>query len=198
MIIPNQGFPKYPKPSDVPSKFHRIFKQLPQLPLLLLNLHTQARRQHQHPLLRDRPLHQPLHIRALEPQPLQPPRLISHIDQELRQRLREHLPRTLPLHTARVHPERLGSDKVPVRIAGSREPEHRRGGDGDTDAVRDERRIGHVAPMAVLGRVLRGDRVAHPVAEVDACVAETDPGQRGGEEHLALGLEIIRVLGGAG
>lgn len=36
------------------------------------------------------------------------------------------------------------------------------------------------------------------MAEVDAGVAEADTGQSGGEEHLALGLKVIRVADGTG
>lgn len=86
---------------------------------------------------------------------------------------------------------------MPVRVRGGREAEDGRGGDGDGDAVRDDGLVGHVARVLV-ALVLAADRVAHPVAEVDAGVAEADPGQRGREQHLRLGFVVVRVAHGAG
>ena len=56
----------------------------------------------------------------------------------------------------------------------------------------------HVAGVFVACWVLAADGVAHSVAEVDACVAETDAGEGGREEHFGLGFVIVRVFGGAG
>ena len=76
--------------------------------------------------------------------------------------------------------------------------EYSGGGDGDADAVRDERCVAHIPAVHILPRILRGDGVAHPMAQMHACVAEAYTRKRGGEEHLALGFEVVRVLGGAG
>lgn len=89
------------------SVLHRLLKQPPQLLTLLPHLLTQRRRQHQHPSLRQRPLHQPIHMLRPKAQRPQPPRLIPQSHQELRQGLTEHLPGALPLHVTDIRAEYL-------------------------------------------------------------------------------------------
>lgn len=84
-----------------------------------------------------------------------------------------------------------------LRVGRAREAEDGGRGDGDADAVRDERLRGGVARVSV-AFVLPADGVAHPVAEVDAGVAEADAGEGGGEQHLRLGFGVVRVADGAG
>lgn len=79
------------------------------------------------------------------------------------------------------------------RVAGPGELEDCRGSDGDADAVGDDRRISRVTLVGV-PRVLATDGVAHPVAEVDPCIAEADAGEGGGKEHLRLRFEVFWVF----
>ena len=200
--IPRTGFqPSATIPASIsdspilnlqPSILHRLLKQPPQLLPLLANLLAQARRQHQHPPLRQRPLNQVIQMFIPEPQRLQPPWLIAQPDQKLRQRLAQHLARALALHAADVDAEHLRGSEVAVRVRGGGEAEDRGRGDGDADTVRDERPVRDV-PRVGVARVLAADGVAHAVAEVDAGVAEADARERGRQQHLALGLVVRRV-----
>lgn len=82
---------------------------------------------------------------------------------------------------------------MPFGIRGARELEDGGCGDGDADPVRDDGLVGHVPGVLVAG-VLSADRVAHPVAEVHACVAEADACERGCEQHLRLRFVVVGVL----
>ena len=133
----------------------------------------------------------------LEPQRLQPPRLVPQPDQKLRQRLAQHLARALALHAADIDAEHLRGGKVALGVRRAGEAKDGGRGDGDADAVGDERLVGDVAGVGV-ARVLAADGVAHAVAEVHARVAEADARERGRQQHLALGFVVLRVPDRAG
>lgn len=77
------------------------------------------------------------------------------------------------------------------------ELEHGRRGDSDGYAVRDDGVV-DVVPGVLVPRILPADRVRHAVAEVHACIAETDTRKRRGEQHLTLGLVVVWVVHCAG
>lgn len=135
-------------------------------------------------------------MRRLETQRLQASRLIAEFDEEFGQSLAEDLTCTLPLHVRDVDSERLCGGQVTVWVRRTSVLEHGGRGHRDGDTVGNDVLLDVVAGVLV-ARVLRADGVAHAVAEMDTSIAETDTGQGGGEKHLGLGLEVIRVLDGA-
>ena len=84
-----------------------------------------------------------------------------------------------------------------LRVRCACEFEDGRGGDGDGHAVRDDGVV-DVVTCVLVAWVLPADGVRHAVAEVHACVAEAHTRERCGEEHLALGLVVFRVVHRAG
>ena len=57
----------------------------------------------------------------------------------------------------------------------------------------DDRLVGDVSGMFVAW-VLPTDGIAHAVAQMHTCVSETDARESGGEEHLTLGFEVVRIF----
>lgn len=170
----------------------RLLKQIPQFTPLSLQLLTQIRREHKHPLLRNSPLNQPLQIRSLESKVLQPTRLITKRKKELCNRIPKHLTRTLPLNIRDIHTKRLSGSKMAIRVGRGGKAENSRRGDSHGNTVRDNGVIDLIARMLITW-VLTGDGVTHTVAEVNTSISEADAGKRSSEQHLRLCFVVVWI-----
>ena len=143
-------------------------------------------------MLRQRPFHQGRNVLAGVPHRGEPVRHVESLH-ERDDAVGENRAGILGIGPGHIGPERFGRTKVALRISLGGKSKDGRCVEDDRHPVRYHRVIDDISGGPIVADPAR-DGIRHAVRQMNARIAEPEPGISGGQEHLRTRLVVGRIF----